>query len=186
MIELFEKYVDWKILTHLIENPSQSFYVKEMARILDVSPGSVSTAVKRFKKWGLVTKEEKGQAHLYRLANDVVIVKELKKIHFLIKLQELDFVNRMVDEDEGIISQALYGSFATGDYDERSDIDLLIISSAKVSFSKLAEDFEKDLKRTINIQIFSPGQWTGIKEREQPFYHNVIRDHILLYGGELI
>ena len=186
MIELFEKYVDWKILTHLIENSSRSFYVKEMARLLNVSPGSVSTAAKKFKAWGLVTKEEKGQTHLYKLANDVVIVKELKKIHFLIKLQELDFVERLVDEDEGIISQALYGSFATGDYDEQSDIDMLIISAAKTSLVKLIEDFEKDLKRTLNIEIFSPGQWARLKEREKPFYNNMMREHILIYGGELI
>lgn len=67
MIELFVKYVRWKILAHFLGHPNSSFYVKEISRILGVSPGSVSTAVKSFEEWGLLTKEEKGLAHLYRL-----------------------------------------------------------------------------------------------------------------------
>jgi DNA-binding MarR family transcriptional regulator len=66
LIELFKKYVQWKILAHFMENPNTSFHIKQLARELAVSPASVSSAVKSFEKDGLLLKEEKGLAHIYR------------------------------------------------------------------------------------------------------------------------
>ncbi|UCE74940.1 MAG: nucleotidyltransferase domain-containing protein [Methanomassiliicoccales archaeon] len=186
MIELFEKYVDWKILAHFLEHSSQSFYVKELARILDVSPGSVSSALIRFKKWGLVDKEEKGQIHLYKLNNELVIIKELKKSFMLMKLQEMAFVDKLLRIDDNIISIALYGSYATGEYDDKSDLDILLIAPKKLDLNEFIEHIEKKLKKIVSIEVFSIGQWNKLKEREDPFYSNVMINHILLYGGELI
>ncbi len=186
LIELFEKYVDWKIFAHFLEYPSQSFYVKELARILGVSPGSVSSALIRFKEWGLVEKEEKGQTHLYKLNNELVIVKQLKTALMLIQLQEIGFVDKLLKIDDNIISIALYGSYAKGDYDEKSDLDVLLIASSKLELNEFIEHIEKKLKRVVSIEVFSIGQWNKLKERKDPFYDNVLMNHILLYGGELI
>ncbi len=186
MIELFEKYVDWKILAHFLEYPSQSFYVKEVARILDISPGSSSSSLKRFKKWGLVEKEEKGQTHLYKLNNELAVVRELKTTFMLIQLRETGFVDDLIKIDDNIISIALYGSFATGVFDEKSDLDFILIAPKKLDLYEFSERIEEELKRVVSIEIFSIGQWTKLKEREDPFYNNVMMNHILLYGGELI
>ncbi len=64
MIELFRQYVKWKILAHFMSNPNTSFHIKQLARIINVSPASVSGAVKSFEKDGLLLKEEKGLAHI--------------------------------------------------------------------------------------------------------------------------
>ena len=186
MIELFEKYVDWKILAHFLEHSTSSFYVKELARILGVSPGSVSSALIRFKEWGLVEKEEKGQTHLYKLNNELVIIKELKTAFMLMQLQEIGFVDKLLKIDDNIISIALYGSYATGEYDEKSDLDVLLIAPKKLELNEFIEHIEKKLKRVVSIEVFSIGQWNKLKEREDPFYNNVLMNHILLYGGELI
>ena len=186
MIELFEKYVDWKILAYFLEHSTSSIYVKELARILDVSPGSVSSALKRFKKWGLVEKEEIGQTHLHKLNNELVVVRELKTTFMLMQLQEIGFVDRLLTIDDNIISIALYGSYATGEYDEKSDLDLLLISPLKLDLNEFIEHIEKKLKRVVSIEIFSLSQWNKLKERKDPFYNNVMMNNILLYGGELI
>ncbi len=70
MIELFRQYVKWKILSHFLANPNASFHIKQLARILSVSPASVSSAVKSFEEDGLLSKEEKGLAHIYKLESD--------------------------------------------------------------------------------------------------------------------
>ena len=186
MIELFEKYVDWKILAHFLGHPSQSFYVKEVARILDISPGSASSSLKRFKEWGLVEKEEKGQTHLYKLNNELAVVRELKTTFMLIQVQEIGFLDDLLKIDDTIISIALYGSSATGVYDENSDIDILLIAPKKLDLNEFIECMEQKLKRVVSIEVFSIGQWTKLKDREDPFYNNVMMNHILIYGGELI
>ncbi len=186
LIELFEKYVDWKILAYFLEHSTSSIYVKELSRILDISPGSASSSLKRFKKWGLVEKEERGQTHLYKLNNELVVVRELKITFMLMQLQEIGFVDRLLKIDDNIISIALYGSYATGEYDEKSDLDLLLISPLKLDLNEFIEHIEKKLKRVVSIEIFSLSQWNKLKERADPFYNNVVMNNILLYGGELI
>ncbi len=186
MIELFEKYVDWKILAHFLEHPTSSFYVKEIARILDISPGSASSSLKRFKEWKLVKKEEKGQIHLYKLNNELVVVRELKTTFMLMQLHKIGIVDKLLKIDDNIISIALYGSYATGEHDEKSDLDVLLIAPSKPDLNEFIERIEKKLKRVVSIEIFSIGQWNKLRDREDPFYNNVMRNHILLYGGELI
>lgn len=186
MIELFEKYVDWKILAYFLEHPSSSCYVKELARILDISPGSASSSLKRFKEWGLMEKEEKGQIHLYKLNNELAVVRELKTTFMLMQLHTIGFVNKLLKKDDNIISIALYGSYATGEFDEKSDLDVLLIAPSKLDLNEFIERIEKKLKRVVSIEMFSLGQWNKLKEQGDPFYNNVMMNHILLYGGELI
>ena len=81
MIELFRTYVKWKILAHFLANPNTSFHIKQLSRILDVSPASVSGAVKSFEEDGLLSKEEIGLAHIYRLDSDNSVVEPLKKAY---------------------------------------------------------------------------------------------------------
>jgi predicted nucleotidyltransferase len=80
----------------------------------------------------------------------------------------------------------LYGSYATGEYDEKSDLDVLLIAASKLELNEFIELIEKKLKNVVSLEVFSIGQWNKLKEREDPFYNNVLMDHILLYGGELI
>jgi DNA-binding MarR family transcriptional regulator len=81
LIELFRKYVQWKILAHFLANPTAVFHIKQLARLLSVSPASVSGAVKSFGEEGLLLKEEKGLAHIYRLNADNSVMAPLKKAY---------------------------------------------------------------------------------------------------------
>ena len=186
MIELFQKYTDWKILSYFLQHPSQSVYVKELAKLIDVSPSSVSLALNKFREFGLVLKKEMGQTHFYKLNNDFIGINGLKKFHFLVQLHEVDFINSLLKFDENIITVVLYGSFAAGDYDDKSDIDILVITPKKLRLNELIEKFEDKLARDLNIEIISINQWTKLKEKNDPFYNNVQMNHILLHGGELI
>ena len=66
------------------------------------------------------------------------------------QLQELGFVDKLLEIDDNIISIALYGSFATGEYDEKSDIDVLLIAPKKPDLIEFIERVEKKLKRDVH------------------------------------
>ena len=82
-----------------------------------------------------------------------------------------------------MISIVLYGSFADGTYSGKSDIDILIIAPkrAKIDLDRI----ERKLNREINLQIISLGQWLAMKEKNKGFYETVVRNHVILSGGEL-
>lgn len=185
MIELFKKYVDWKILAHFLENPTTSFHVKELARAIHVSPGSVSVAVKLFERGRFLLEEKRGPMHIYKLNLEHPAINSIKKAYGMIKVLEAKPEKRFLAVDENIISLALVGSYADGSYDERSDLDFLVITPSKRDFGEASRNLETELKVEVNISIFKLSQWRQLARRGDAFYKRVVENHVLLYGGGL-
>lgn len=183
---LFEKYREWKILRFFLENCSSSFYVNETAQKLKVSSGSVSKFLKDLEKDGVVTKRKVGNSLPHKLNNELLIVKQLKILVLLLNLGELDLVRKLLEIDNSIVSIAVYGSHASGENDEKSDLDIIIISNKKEKFTGLIHSMEDKLKRTVSIEVYKIPDWKRLPEVNREFYQSVKENHILLYGGELI
>jgi predicted nucleotidyltransferase len=182
MKDLYEKYVPWKILQYFALNPTTRIYVKELARTLDLSVGMCSIILKKMEADRILVKEELGKAHYYKL-NDNYFTRELKRFMNFSRMFENRLVENILEENDQIISIVLYGSYAKGDFLEDSDLDILIIATSKkkANLKKLAGD----LGLVINTNYFSPGQWLKMKKKKSPFYSEVIKKHVLLYGGDL-
>jgi predicted nucleotidyltransferase len=81
----------------------------------------------------------------------------------------------------------LYGSYARGDYDGESDIDIMVLADIPASGSwKLEERMSKlvcglDLEYDVLVSLYVKDcatfyEWLGVL----PFYQNVVRDGVLL------
>jgi predicted nucleotidyltransferase len=184
MNELFNKYASWQILQYFALNPTKEVYVKEIAKNLSLSPSICSKTLRELLKSGILEKRSsgQGQAHYYKLSNNY-LTKELKRFIGLFMIHEAGLVNKIAEASEGLTSIALYGSYATGEFNENSDIDLLVISSKKQKLRM--RTLEQTIGKNINIQLFSIGQWLKMKKENDSFYLTVVKSHILLYGSEL-
>ncbi|MDI9633251.1 MAG: nucleotidyltransferase domain-containing protein [Methanolinea sp.] len=112
-------------------HPSSKPNINELARELEVSPGSVKRYVDIFVTDGILSVSRVGTSHLLSLNNDDTIVKELKRVYMALLLREAG-ITRIA---ENAISLAAYGSIARGSYDERSDIDILCSAMRTMSIS---------------------------------------------------
>ena len=186
MLELFQGTILWKVLAFFLSSPSTSIYVKQLSRDLKISPSGTNRALKLLEKSKILLKEEKGKAHYYFLNNELPFVKCLKISYFLAKIQDWKIEEKFNKQDEDLISLAVYGSYASGDFDERSDIDFLLISSkSKEDFLSLIQNIEKYLNREANLEVFNFSKWRKIKKENKLFYDDIIKNHILLAGSEL-
>lgn len=81
----------------------------------------------------------------------------------------------------------LYGSYARGDYNANSDIDIMVLTTltdaeieqVESDVNGLAFDFQMDYGVDISVVIKNEGQfnyWLGAL----PFYDNVLRDGIMI------
>lgn len=184
MIELFEKYADWKILAHFFKHPGRQFHIKELSRLLKISPSSAHAAVKAFEKWGFLEKEEKGPAHFYRLNMENSVVGSFKKGYGIACVLESDPVAVLKEVDENIISLSLYGSYANGTFDDKSDVDLLLVTNTKKEkFNETVRTLESRLGKEVNVTILKLSEWERLAYKSDPFYMNVIDNHVLLYGS---
>ena len=182
MQKLFKSYAPWKILSHYAIHPDSEFYVNQLARELDLSYGMCSITMRALHKKGWFTKQELGRAHYYRLS-DNFMTREFKQFFSLHLIHESKLVDEIAKQVPGEISIVLYGSYADGTYSGKSDIDILIIAPGSTSID--LGRIERRLNREINPMIISLGQWLGMKDKNKGFYEMVVRNHVVLHGGEL-
>ncbi len=186
MIELFEKYVKWKVLAKFLANPNTSFHVKEVARMLKISPASASSAAKYFEEFELLIKEERGQAHLYKLNPEHCLAAPLKKAYGLTQVISSGAKEKFLGADNAIISLALFGSYADGSFDEKSDVDFLIVTPGeKERLVNAAKRLEGSLGKEVGISVFKLSEWTLMGKKGDAFYRRVAGNHVLLYGSGL-
>jgi predicted nucleotidyltransferase len=182
--KLFDKYVELKILRYLLGHPREKVTVNALARKVGVSSGSVSVFLKNIEKDFLVKKSRIGNSLVYELNNEHYLIKNLKLLHSLLFLGEC-VVEEVSKVDETLISLVLYGSYATGRFDERSDVDLLVITAQKGKLHNLISKLEDRLDKRVTLERFTLAEWKRTKTKNRPFYDSVKQNHVLLYGSGL-
>ena len=103
-----------------------------------------------------------------------------------------EYVEKYIDALKKIYGKAmkvvlLYGSYARGDYNEKSDVDIMILTTltdeeiekAEPTLFDLAFDFQMDYGIDISVVVKNKDQfeyWLGAL----PFYNNVKAEGIVL------
>jgi len=183
--EMFEKYMDWKLLGIFLKYPDQGLYTKEISRKTGIGSGTVNNFLRNIHKDNILTKEVVGNVHLYRLNNELELVKHLKIVHTLLEFEQHKLADQFLKTNDSIISLILYGSHANGENDSKSDIDLLILSNKKKPVIPFIGQLEKKLKKSISIQMMTIPEWQKLKEKDKIFYESILENHTVLYGSGL-
>lgn len=185
--ERYRKYADWRVLAHFLLNPGTQFHIKQLSRQLEMSPSSVSSAVKMFSEGlGYLVMEEKGLAHLFSLNLENPTVAFLKRAFGVELVTSAQPQKRLLKADPAAISITLIGSFADGSFDQRSDVDILVITQgAKEALVPAARLLEAELGRAVSLSVFRLSEWRALAKKGDAFYKRVIENHILLFGSGL-
>lgn len=185
MLHEFRKFKGWTVLEFFFNHPSTKIHLKELVRTLGVSPRTALTYLRTFEDSEILTKEKVGNLTIFSLNNESFLVRAFKRAYFLLMLNELRFLELFLKENPGAVSLALYGSYADGSYDEKSDIDFLVIKRGEVNKS-LFRRVEEETKKDVLVTCMSPAEWRTKAEKGDPFCLNVARNHVLLSGADLV
>ncbi len=181
MLTCFRKFVGFKILEYFLRYPSEKTYLKELAKKLQISPRSVKIYCDLFEKEGIIKREIIGNMHIFTTNNDNFRVREMKRAYFINLLAEMNIEN--IAED--CASIAVYGSYASGNYDDKSDIDILIIGNKKNVKRELVVNIMKKIDKEIQLNVIPIIKWEKMKKDKDHFVKNIIRNHVLIKGVEL-
>jgi predicted nucleotidyltransferase len=181
MMKKFENYAGIKVLNYFLKNPSTKIYIKGLSRELIISSATSKTFCDQFEAEKFLTSERIGNVKLFYLNNDSTYVREMKRVFAL-----------MFFRDSGIdkifsnyVSFAIYGSYANGEYDESSDLDLLLLVRKKgISRDKLLK-FEKKIGVEIQLTELPYYTWEKEKKEGKNFCREVLEKHILIGGEKL-
>jgi len=174
-----------EILSVLALNPESSFNINELSRVTGFSLRGVDRELKNLLSGGLLRREISGNQHRYQLDPACPIHEEVKGI-IAKTVGVADVLKKgLVQVRDEIHLAFIYGSFASGDYGNESDVDLFIVSDVSgVKLSELLGPLQEQLGRPINTSQFSLLEYQERKEKGDHFVNRVLDGpKVVLYGS---
>ncbi len=181
MIKEWRKFKGWAVLEHFLRY-GERIHIKSLSKKLKISPQTAQYYLQFYEKHGILEKTAIGNMLLYSL-KPTPITLELKRLYFMFAFYPLiaDFIKSNTD----INTLALYGSHASGEYDMKSDIDLLIISQNRQLNLSHLKPIERKLEKEVKTQTLSIGEWKNMVRKGDNFALSVLKKHIILSGAAL-
>ena len=175
---MLDQYAIIKAIQEITSKPNKTFSVRGLASSAKISPGACKIALASMTKQNLVSFSVIGKSHQYKANLDNALCKQWKILFNLNELNEAKILEQIKKEISNVQAVLLYGSFAKGTNDEKSDVDLLVIA-----FNPKKISFAGKLKKEINLIAFSPSEWKKKALQNKVFYENIIYDSIVLFGA---
>jgi len=175
---MLEKYALFKVLGALRNRDELS--VRECARRASVGTGTSKTQLDWLAKTGIAKRRIIGRTHLYSIDVSKALARQYKILFSLHEISESKLVEELIERFSEISSIVLYGSAARGEDNDKSDIDILVVSRKKTRITGLKA--ERMLKRELTILSYSSQEWRDKARNDKVFYDRVMIDGLVLYG----
>ncbi len=169
----------FKIIEYFVLNPYKQTYIRELARILKLSPFVVKKYVDVLVRKKILLEERKAKMRYIKPNLSNLVFKYIKITYSIYQLVNSGLIDFLVQNIPNVSSIVLFGSLAQGKDTLDSDIDLLVIGKRKsINLIK----FEDHLGRTISLHIYSWTEWKKKVKHDPAFYNEVLAYGVPLYG----
>lgn len=180
--KIFRSRAQILILKLLLLNSKSEFHLHDIARKTRVSPPSVAKECGNLVSMGLVERRKQGNLVFFRINTKSVIYDELKRI-----FMKYEFFDEVIKEElpSGVEYALIYGSYAKGKEEVRSDIDLLVIG--KVDEDKLLRaisKLERKIGREVNYNLWSKDEFREKAKDRIPLLNDILKTPTIMIVGE--
>lgn len=172
---LFFRESVFKIAELLFNKPNTTFHIRWLAKAAGVSTTAVVRTLEELHEIIIVEKtaittnvKANVESEAYRFYKRILNLYRLERFNIIQTLKDTYKAKTIV----------LFGSFAKGEDEEESDIDILILTNHKEvpNISDYIAECEKLLNRRINFHILSS------LEKSSSEFKNAIANGIVLHG----
>jgi predicted nucleotidyltransferase len=166
-----------EILKIFIKNPEREFHIREIAKIINKSPTTISKYISKLSKEGLILSKKMSNHLLVKANTENIEFKNKKRENNIESIFSSGLIEHLENKFNNPESIILFGSFAKGEDNINSDIDIFLISPIKKEID--LENFEKKLKRKIQIFIHSKKEIEKMKKTNKELLNNLINGKVL-------
>lgn len=175
-----------KLLGWLMTHPEERYYVRQLTAILKEDSTNVSRELARLARAGILIWKSEGRQKYYQVNQSCPIFEELRNL--AIKTIGLgDFLRKALQPLADRVRVAfIYGSFAEGNANAGSDVDIMVIGDA--TFAEVNQVFrtaQERLNREINPSVFPVAEFQLKVAGGHHFLNSVLKGKkIFLIGDE--
>ena len=168
-----------KVLAYVLDNPSKAHRVRDVAKKLSVSVGSISGYFAFLKEQKIL--KRKGNDFYVNL--DSPLTKTVKQMLNVVNLDVSPL--KKIPACTGI---GVYGSWAKGTNNENSDIDMWVRVERKPGeevIAKVSRQMREKMERDVQILVIDPAKNKTLRETDPIFYYSMVYGSVVLYGKSL-
>ena len=181
---LFSSKLRVKVFSHFFLHPGEKIHIRGLAAILKESPGTLARELANLEKAGVMTFEKIGNQKHYYLHKESPIYEELRRI-FLKTTGAGEELRKVLMNVKGIEVAFIYGSFASGEAGEGSDIDLMVVGKVKEKeLAPAVARLERKIGREINYTIYTRNESMKRIGLEGDFVHEVFTSSKIVLIGK--
>lgn len=175
------------ILALLFSHSSETYYLRQIARVTGLGLGGVQRELKNLTAAGILRRTVRGNQVCFQANDKNPVFPDLKSL--ITKTAGVGGVlhSALAPLASRIKVAIIFGSIARGDDRAESDVDLLIVGST--SFGEVTSALapaQKSLAREINPAVFPPAEFRAKLKARQHFLTSVLQQpKIFVIGDEL-
>lgn len=172
------------LLSKIMMNSDQRFYIRELSKALDIPYGMMYREVKNLVSLEILVEEKRGK---------ITLISANKKLPYFVELRGMitkttglgDALRKSLSELKGIQYALIYGSFASGEETESSDIDLLIVGDlSEEDVLRAVSLVENQVGREINYILWSGKEFLKRVRRRHHLVVDIVRKPIIMLMGD--
>jgi predicted nucleotidyltransferase len=182
--KLFTSKARVYILEEFLLNANTEYHIRELSRIIKISPIYVQRELRNLESLGLLSSRKKGNMILYKLQTKSPIADDLKRI--FLKTESIGKeILRGLDANEKIKYALIYGSFAKGTELATSDIDLLVVGSiVEDEILSSISKAEKRIGREINLILWTEKEFLQKVKENVTLVREISKTPIIMIMGD--
>jgi predicted nucleotidyltransferase len=183
---LFGSKLRAKIIGWLFTHPDERYFVRQLTAILGEDSTNVSRELIRLTRAGILISQTEGRQKYYQADPANPVYHELRAIAAK-TIGIGDQIRSSLQPFEKHIRAAfIFGSFAKGRADAKSDIDVLIVGDiASAELASALSPLQKHFGREINWTIFPPKEFKSKLKEGNHFLNSLMEEEkIFLIGDE--
>lgn len=173
------------LLALFITNPSEEYHLQEIGRIMGKKPGVFQKALNSLEREGILKSRLSGHQRLVSLNRQYPLLKEVS--HIIQKTVGIEaLLKEAVNQEPGIQTAFIFGSYAKNKMRVHSDIDLIVVGEKRAEdiILEVIEKIEKQIQREINLKFYLPKKYILKKRYKDPFLREVLGDIVIVLKGK--
>lgn len=174
-----------RLLALLTSAPGQELHTRELMRRIGGTPRPVQLALEKLSRQGLVESRRVGPLRLWRMDPAHPLYRSLRELYARTVGVAARIAAAVAKQKEVDIA-FVFGSYARGTDDVRSDIDVFVLGDADWGpLEDVARDLSRELGREVNFVSWKRADTSRALEQASPFLDTLRRsDKIWIKGDD--
>ncbi len=179
--KLFSSSIRADLLSFLLNNPDEKFYVRELASLIRKNPSGVKRELDSLEKIGVLVSHKVANLKYFQANKNSSVFPELKNL--IAKALSLPAALRTIVKNAGTKTAFIYGPYAEGV--DTGSVDLFMIGITSNNIGSSLKELEEKYVRKINYTSIDEAEYKQKKDKADPELDNLLSGKKIMLIGKV-